>query len=48
MKMTKALATQILEDDYGIVADDLPTNGLNDLISLLIIVLKSPKKYKGI
>lgn len=39
MKMNKNLAIQILEDEYGIVVDELPANGLNDLIALLKIVL---------
>jgi hypothetical protein len=44
-KMNKGLATQILEDEYGIDVDELldqsTSNGksLNDLIALLKIVL---------
>ncbi len=39
MELNKALAVQILEDEYGIMVDDLPANGIHDLISLLSAVL---------
>lgn len=37
-KITRKKAEQILENEYGIVVDNLPANGLSDLISLLKIV----------